>query len=379
MPMEPRRPIRIVYVSPTGEIGGMETNLLSELGHLDRERFTPFAVCLEDGPFAHALAALTDQMVVLPRRRLRNAVAMLRTITGIARFLRTVSADVVVSENALAHLYANPAARSAGCQSVLRIGGVARRQSVVEWVAYRLRAARVIANSRFTADYLSGAGVPEDRLVMIYRGIDRERMRPDGEAGQLRARLGIPAEATLIAVIGRLQRSKGQHVFLQSARHIHAECSQAMFLVVGNAQFGIDQGFPEELRALSERLGLGGRTVFTGFRADIANVLSIADIVVTPAIEPEGFGMTTVEAMAAGKPLVATSLGATAELVTDGETGLLVKPDDAPALADAVLRLIRDEALRVRLACAAQRTALEQFSIARAVHAYQRTYAEALG
>jgi glycosyltransferase involved in cell wall biosynthesis len=374
----PRSAVRIAYVSPAGEIGGMETNLLAELRHLDRRRFTPFVACLADGPFVNELRPWADAVGVYPRGRLRSILAFSRTIVQLARFLRAIRADLVVAENAVAHLYAYPAARLAGSRSVLRIGGIGHRVNPVEFIAYRLRASLVVANSDFTASYLRDSGVPADRLVVIHRGVDCERLRADNHRSKLRSELGIPPYATLITVIGRLQRGKGQHVFIEAAQRILEECPDAVFMIVGDALFGLDPDYPQELQLLGKRMGIEDQLIFTGFRHDVANLLDISDIVVTPSIEPEGFGMAVAEAMAAGKPLVATNLGATPELVTNGESALLVRPNDHQALAEAVIRLAKDEPLRVRLALNGRQAALKHFSIARAVNEYQHAYTEVL-
>jgi glycosyltransferase involved in cell wall biosynthesis len=191
--------------------------------------------------------------------------------------------------------------------------------------------------------------------------------------------LGVPKDAPLIATIGRLQRGKGQHVFLRAAQSVLRERPDARFLIVGSALFGVDDQYPDELFKLAQELGLRGRAVFEAYRNDVPTVLAACDILVIPSITPEGFGMTTLEGMAAGRAIVATNIGATPELIQDGRTGLLVRPDSPADLANAVLRLLANPAMRYEFGVRARGVAALKFSIDRAVGEYEMVYRDCLG
>jgi 2-polyprenyl-3-methyl-5-hydroxy-6-metoxy-1,4-benzoquinol methylase len=149
-------------------------------------------------------------------------------------------------------------------------------------------------------------------------------------------------------------------------------------LIVGGPLFGLEPGYERELKVQARDAGLDGRVVFTGFRADVPALLAASDVVVVPSITPEGFGMATLEGMAAGRPVVATGIGATPELITDDVSGMLVPPNDPEKLAEVLMRLIDNQQHRERLGTCARRTALERFSLPPVVRAYEDVYSSAI-
>jgi glycosyltransferase involved in cell wall biosynthesis len=372
-------PHGVLFVQPVGEKGGMEVNLLNEIRWLNREKFTPHVACLQDGPLASDLADVGASVHRFRRGRLRHAGRTLDTIIGLIGLIRSQRIDVVVCENALAHIYGRLAAIAARRPCILRSGGVGGPPDHVERLAFRLGAGCVIANSEFTRRSLAMAGVSYNRIVVVHRGVDLDLFSGRQHEGRVRASLGIPLEVPLVTTVGRLQRGKGQHVLLRAAKLVLNHCPDARFLIVGGALFGLEQEYPSELSALMTELGLRERVTLLGPRDDVPAILAASDIIVVPSVRPEGFGMATLEGMAAGKPVVATDIGATGELIRNEMTGLLVAPDSPRALADALLRLILEEALRRHLGAEARRVAEERFTIARAVRSYEGIYSKMIG
>lgn len=371
-------PTRVLYVVASGEKGGMEENLLNEIRHLDRARTAPAVVCLEAGPLVAALGAAGAVVHLVPRGRLRRPGRGLAAITSLAMLIVHQHVEVVVCENAVAHLYGVLAARVTGRPRILRVGGVGRPPDIAERVAYRLGADTVVANSEFTCRALVEAGVEARRIRVIHRGVDLGVFGGcRGEA--IRRELGIDSVAPVVTVSARLQHGKGIHVFLRAARQVTDEYPGAVFLVVGGALFGLEAEYPASLRVLARELGLESAVRFTGHREDVAHILAASDLVVVPSLTPEGFGMATVEAMAARKAVVATGIGATVEIIEHGATGFLVPPDDPQTLAAAVSRLLADPGLRLRLGEAARARVAEKFTLDRAIAQYEDLYAAAAG
>lgn len=235
-------------------------------------------------------------------------------------------------------------------------------------------ARRVIANSQATAAAFVEAGGRADRVGVVYNGIDLAPFtdRADGEALEVRQTLGL-ADVPLIGVFSRLAPWKGQHVVLEALPYL----PEVHALVVGDALFGEAQ-YAAGLRQQAHRLGVQGRVHFLGFRHDVAALMRACDVVVHSSVLPEPFGRVVVEAMLAGRPVVASAAGGVREIVEDRVTGLLVPPGDALALAAAVRELLTRPEWARAIARAGRLRATERFSLPVALEAIERELREAL-
>ncbi len=193
------------------------------------------------------------------------------------------------------------------------------------------------------------------RLTLIHNAVDTKKFMPC-DVSSLKKELNIPAGAVIIGTVSRLIPQKGQRYFLQAARVISKNNQNVRFLIIGDGQLKND------LRALSERLMLSDKVIFTGFRPDIIGLLTLLDIFVLPSLW-EGFGLALLEAMALAKPVVATDVGGIPEIIENGKTGILVKPKDPEALARAILKLINDNLYARGLGLNARKTVQERFSL----------------
>jgi len=182
----------------------------------------------------------------------------------------------------------------------------------------------------------------------------------------------------VVTTVGRLQQWKGQHVALAAAVRVVREFPQARFLIVGDALFGIEKEYPQRLRSLVRELGLGDRVMMLGHRNDIPAILAASDVVLVPSINPEPFGIVTIEAMAAGKPVVASNAGGSLEILTHGDTGLLVPPNSPDALAEAIMQLLANRELRSAIGMRASQVVRDRFTVKRALEGWQRVYLECL-
>ena len=147
--------------------------------------------------------------------------------------------------------------------------------------------------------------------------------------------------APIVTVVGRLEHWKGQHVFIEAIPRVREAIPEARFLIVGGPAKNKPKYAPD-LKARCEALDISDCVHFTGIRPDIPVVLAASDVLVLPTVTPEPFGLTVLEAMAASRPVVATEAGGPLDSVLDGTTGILVTPDDKDALAEGILRILRD-------------------------------------
>lgn len=230
------------------------------------------------------------------------------------------------------------------------------------------RAQRIIAVSRAVADFLVGEGYDPARVTVVHHGVADPllvALRP-----VLRAALTLPAGAVLCGIVARLVRAKGHDLAIDAL----ADCPEPIHLVLIG-----DDSTPWG-RAMRERAaarGVAQRVHFLGFREDAPQCMRELEMVLAPS-RREALSLTLAEAAAAGLPVVAARVGGIPEVVADGETGLLVPAEDAPALAAAMRRLADDPGLRAQLGAQGRARYLRQFSLETMTEATEAVYRQVL-
>lgn len=205
-----------------------------------------------------------------------------------------------------------------------------------------------------------------DRVEVLPPGVDTARFTPGMDGSAVRADAGVAPDAPLVALIARFQDVKGHDVFQAMARQVAEAIPAARFIVAGENVHGKSADDAYKARILAAHAAdplLRDRLVYLGFRADAERVMAAADVVVCSS-HFESYGMVNVEAMASAKPVVSTRRGGPSETVVDGETGFLVDAGDAAALADRVVALLNDPALRARMGAAGRARVEARFSAA---------------
>lgn len=369
----PQRPLRVLFVDTQTELCGTSHALLTTLENLERSEVEPVYVCLtpahtEMFPRVQALGIPAHH---LPAGRFRDLLTTARAIRGLRALIRRERIDVLLTNSGHPLLFARPAALGTGRPCAWWVHAYVPRNGLggepIAVAERILGADALFGNSEYTAHLLRQdfAGHPSIRVVRP--GVDLSRFLPDPKAGfRTRATLGIGAEEPVVGMFGRLQRWKGQDVFLRAAAHIKRRGSACRFLVVGSSQFGIELSYAGQLRRQVEEEGLGGCVEFVGQRSDVNELMNACDIVVHASVEPEPWGLVVAEAMAAGRPVIASAAGGPVEMITSGENGLLVEPGQPEDLAAAIESLLRDPQRRQAMGEAARQRAVELFDAARA-------------
>lgn len=203
--------------------------------------------------------------------------------------------------------------------------------------------------------------LPAERIHIIPFGIDLSHLAalPDRETA--RARISLPRDVFVAGVVGRLDRGKGQEYLIRAAALLRDRGIAVHILIVGEETRGEQQGYAEELTSLTEELSLRDLVHFRGFLERVEDAYAAMDCFVLPSLS-ETFGMVTIEAMAAGRPVIGTNSAGTPDIIRDGETGLLVSPRSAEDIADQLQRLAGDANLRAALAAAGRADAHARFS-----------------
>jgi glycosyltransferase involved in cell wall biosynthesis len=348
-------PRRILYLHGTSEIGGADVSLVRLVERLDRSRFHPLVALPRAGPLVGALQASGAAVLLLPRMRklttrrgrgyLARYLANYPVAVGtLARLVASHRVDLVHT-NTIHNLYGLAAARLTGRPHVWHVREIVW-QSPLVWRLERalaLRSDRVIVTSEAVgAQFRQRDGALPAHVRRVPNGVDLEAFRPGPTNGSVHASLGFPADAPLVGTVCRLDAWKGVDLFLHAAALVHRTVPTARFVVVGGAIEG-QEAYAATLEALAARLELAEVVRFAGWRygpAEMPAVYRALHVLVLPSRRPEPFGLVLLEAMACGRPVVATDHGGPREICLPGETGLLVPPGDADALAAAIAWLL---------------------------------------
>ena len=290
----------------------------------------------------------------------------LRSYIALARHLHARKIAIAHSFDFYSNLMLIPTARLAGVPAVIgsqrQIGDLLTPlQFGVQSAVFRL-CDRVVCNSRAAADRLIRQGLPPHKVVIIPNGIPDEAFAkavPAVPPAPGRVRVGMIARMN--------DPCKNHSMFLHAAAQLVQRLPAAEFLLVG------DGPFRPGLEEMAKRLGLQDRVRFLGERHDIPAVLAAMDVTVLPS-SSESLSNAIMESMAAGVPVVATRVGGNPELICDGETGVLVPPDKADKLAEALERLLQQPDLRALYARRARKLAVDNFSVARTCSRYEELY-----
>lgn len=207
-----------------------------------------------------------------------------------------------------------------------------------------------------------------DRLRRLYLGTDLsayQRNLSEDKKASLRGELGLPQSKLLITLPGRLSPGKGHKTWLEAlAKLATAQIDESWHgVVVGETRGkdGYDTAYSHYLRAFAAEIGLHDRVTFTGYRHDLPDILQLSDIIVIPSVR-EAFGLTVIEAMAAGKPVVGSDTGAIPEIITPG-SGVLFPCKDCGALSEAISALIVDSSLRTSIGKEARIRVADHYSL----------------
>jgi glycosyltransferase involved in cell wall biosynthesis len=347
--------MRIVFVAGSAQMGGTERNVLRLAGALSARGVTVGVILLsEAGPLAESYRARRIPMTpVFWNWRARAFRANLDRLTAA---LRAQCPDVVQG-------FGYPTLWW-GTLAALEVGSAARVIAIQAWDTWKQRTEILLDRVQAPAIHLAiadGEGarryavaqqrLPAERTRTVYDGVEPGELAPTRPRNETRAALGISGDGPAIGVVARLEDvHKGQSVLLRAGPGILARAPEATLVLIGD---GADRAV---LERLAKQMGMAEHVRFPGTRTDLGDVLAALDLVVIPSLRFESVPKILVEAMAAGRPIVASRVGDIPELLEDRRTGRLVPPGDPAALADAIRDCLADRAATAALGTAARET-----------------------
>jgi len=366
-------PASIVHVLSSLGMGGQERVALDLATGQAEDGHRVLTVSLApgpDGPLAEEFVAKGLEIKTVAKRAGRD----LRLLVQLASLFRERRADVVHTHNPQPLLFAALPARTVGAALVHTKHGVnpdSKRRLAMRRAAGRLVAAFVAVSDPTAEVARRERECALSRLHVVKNGIDLSRFGPDESArAELRAELGIPAEAFVVGTVGRLFTEKG-HAYL--VRSLEPVLGRAVHLIIAG-----DGPERDNLRNQVAGLAHPEAVHLTGNRRDVPRLLAALDVFALTSVR-EGLPLVIPEAMAAGLPVVSTAVGGIPEVVLDGETGFLVEYGDEQALLQRLRALDDDRELAGKCGQLGRSRALERYSSRRMVDEYEALYSQVTG
>ncbi len=366
--------ISILYVIDGLEYGGGERTFLQLIQYLPTAEYHIHVATNPDGTFSEKLHELGIQVhpFDLSNKLDLSAAGQLRSI------IRKHQIDIVHCQGARADFFSRMAVKN--LEEVRLINTIAMPVEgfdVNPWLKWIYQLADrcserfvdrfIVVSDRLRKTLTHKHHIPAEKVTLIYNGIELKEYDPNRAqelSAGIREEFGIDKETFLVAAVGRLVWQKGFEYLVDAARKLTSD--DIKVLIVG------DGPQKNQLQQLVSQYGLENRVIFTGLRQDVHAVLACADVIAIPSLL-EGFPMITLEAMAMGKPIVASCINGINEQIVDGQDGILVPPKNPKALKEAVEELKHNPDLCKKLAFSARKKA-KQFSLERMLEETERVY-----
>jgi len=407
-PMTTKPPFRILFIENSRGLGGSTVSLCNLLSGLDRKLFEPIVVFAREDQRRYALdyCGPSLQTAIVPVTKTLAMSAALRVLLSPAARIRGLGSPLSALPSLLDDLFLtlptvlrlHRIARAHGVRCIHQNNGfdvaavllarllrvpILAYQRGREWnspaVRFFSRSVDLfLANSRAIREVLLGLGIPPARIRVVYPPVDVTAFSPDASGEAQRREFGIAPDQRCFGIIGSLRERKGHRVFLRAAARVMRALPTARAFIIGEAA-PKDAAYAEELLQLARDLGIRDRVVFTGFRTDVKELIQLLEVVAVPSVKPEPFGRVIIEAMAMGKPVVASRAGGPPEIITHEESGLLVPPHEEEPLAAAITRLLTEGGLAAALATRGREEARRRFSLTTHVDVMQEIYAGLIG
>jgi glycosyltransferase involved in cell wall biosynthesis len=324
-----------------------------------------------EAPYLERCAAKGLEVAPLSNRGEADPSAVL----ALRRIVKSWKPDVIHMHTSHAHALGVMAAKSAGVGRTVvsrRVDFTIYRNALrLSWFKYRFGVDRYVAISEGVRAQMVKDGIPASKIQVVHSGIDLARF--DGaKPHDYAAEFGVPKGAPIVVDVAAFGWHKAQEMLVRATPKILAAHPEARVVFVGDGEL-----LPR-IRDEAERLGVGGRIIFTGFRTDVPSLVAGADVFVMCSVL-EGLCTSLLDALALSRPAVGSAVGGIPEVLIDGVTGLLVPPRDPDALAAAVVRVLGDRALAARLGAAGRRHVEDKFTVDAMVEGNLAVYRGLLG
>ena len=343
---------QILYINSVSEIGGAEASLIELVKQLNRTDFGARLVTTKDGPLAKLFreAGWPVYFASFPFFSRRRPWIYWREILRLMSIIRRENIDIIHVNCDRAVPHAVLAAGLTQTKVLCHIHDMTRAWFLPPYVKALNQSDRIIANSKATARKCIKAGMDNEKIQVIYECFEFQRFKNfiGLDRSSIRAEWGLDRNTVAIGLVGQILPHKGHMDFLQAAVWLRDKYENLRFIIVGDDKLSDSVDFFPSLRKFTLEQGLEGLVIFTGFIQAVAKVMAGLDILVVPSWE-EPFGRVVVDGLASSLPVVATNTGGIPEIITNGETGILIPSNDPEKLGEVLLTLCKDPKMRTEL------------------------------
>jgi glycosyltransferase involved in cell wall biosynthesis len=361
-----KRKNNILYTTSFSRmIGGGQWSLYYLIKHLQKNTFHPIVLCPAEGELAKRMKGVGAEVVFFDVGRIRYLDPLV--IKKFASLIKERRIALIHTDSTTETFYAGIAARMMRIPLVWHI-----RVSEEEWVVDRILA-NLSTKLILVANAINQRFVwlkDHKKMVVIYNGIDLEEFDHFSATSSIRKEFNITRDTVLIGCIGRIEKRKGPEYLISAMREIDS----TKLILIGTGE----KEYIRKVKMLCDEFGISDRVMFSGSRDDIPSVLNEIDILVFPSISGEGFPRVILEAMAAGKPVVATDNAGNPEAVEDGLTGYIIPAGNISALAAKLNELVANKKKRMAMGQAGRKRVEEFFTVQHYVQSIQELYHEIL-
>ena len=372
---EPKK-IKVLQAIRQGKVGGGETHILSLVKHIDKTKFQPLVLSFTDGEMITELNNMHIDNFVIPSKKAFD----FSKWKDVKKLMQAEQVDLVHIHGTRATSNIYWAAKQLKLPVIYTIHGwsfhndqsafVKKGRILFEkWITAKTNCniSVSVSNQKTGLDNIS-----HFKSVVIHNGIDLEKFNPhNSERKNLRDELNISKAAIVISFIARLTLQKDPITLIKAFKQVVEKRPNAILLIVGDGEM------KEQAIQLTKELSIENNVVFKDFRNDVADILFSSDIYCLPSLW-EGFPIGLLEAMAMCKPVIATKVDGSAEIIEHKKNGLLIEPQNKQILADAMLELVNNKKLRANLGAAARQTIVKDFDVCKMTQKIENVYATVL-
>jgi glycosyltransferase involved in cell wall biosynthesis len=374
MPQIPHKQERILYIHGMAQIGGAEKELLLWLECLDRERFSPYVVCPRDGPFITELDNLHIPYVAisLPSwRKLFQTIWRPLAIVRIIQAIRRWNIDVLHVNDYSWAPYGIVAGRLTGRPCLIHVRVEIEPRKISRY--WLNKGNMIVPVSNSIAHVIKNEGVLHENIRVLLSGVAPQKGNSSLPSTHTLATLKKITGQPILGAVAHLFPRKGLEYLVEATGRLKSTFPDIHLVIVGTG----DDEYEHQLRTQVEKLELTEHVLFAGFQDQPLFFMAQCDVCVLPSVQ-EGFGIVLLEAMALGKPIVASHVGGIPDIVQHEKTGLLVKPADVEDLCLALSTLLNDPAKRAQMGKAGKKRVEEHFTLQRMMEQLYGLYSEAL-
>jgi glycosyltransferase involved in cell wall biosynthesis len=357
---------KILYIISNATLGGSQESFLLLNKHINQKNYDSLCMSV-DGPFIDKLRLNKINYVLFRNRTIskKNIIGFVLLVCKMYLIIKKHNISIIHANDIHSVQYSVLAAKLARIYCVCHM----RSPFIAEMLSKKIHQSlincceAIIAISKHVKNELESIGILGNKIHIVYNALDLGSEDYSSHCKfEFRRQNYIANGDIFVGTVGRINPVKGLDTFIKSIPFIIQAIPNAKFVIVGDANTTEENLYFDYLKKMRQELEIEQRLIFAGYREDVVHIMKCLEVLVVPSKE-EPFGRVVIEAMAAETPVVASEVGGIPEIIKHGINGLLIPPNDAKSIANAVIRLVKDTGLREKLIQESRKTVKEQFSL----------------